>query len=202
MHNYPTLLHILTKTEVILSCRWPPEDHLKMPRVFPIREMRESPPHLLKTCSFPTPGKNFSSVDSPHQRFLLQWSESLLLRFLPPNKNGGKSLHPLTLFGKPWCYCVGMSWDTAPSISHWLPLYLLHQVLLPTLTLSLLEKLKNSIFEMPIIPQTLNINNSTTTRTKSINPHTIRELIEYSLKKGSNKGNVFSYHFRDIDVRR
>ena len=51
------------------------------------------------------------------------------------------------------------------------------------LTLSVPEKLKNSIFEMPIIPQTLNINNSTTTRTKSINPHTIRKLIEYSLKK-------------------
>ena len=27
------------------------------------------------------------------------------------------------------------------------------------LTLSLLEKLKNSIFQIPIIPQTLNINN-------------------------------------------
>ena len=31
------------------------------------------------------------------------------------------------------------------------------------LTLSVLEKLKNSIFEMPIIPQTLNINNLRTT---------------------------------------
>ena len=51
------------------------------------------------------------------------------------------------------------------------------------LTLSLTEKLKNSILEMPIIPQTLNINNSRTTIANSINLHTIRELIEYSLKK-------------------
>ena len=36
------------------------------------------------------------------------------------------------------------------------------------LTLSLPEKLKNSIFEMPIIPQILNINNSGTTEAKSI----------------------------------
>ena len=51
------------------------------------------------------------------------------------------------------------------------------------LTFSLPEKLKNSIFEMPVIPQTLKINNSRTTRAKSINLHTIRKLIEYSLKK-------------------
>ena len=43
-------------------------------------------------------------------------------------------------------------------------------------------KLKNSIFEMLIIPQTLNINNSRTTRAKYISLHTIRKLIEYSLK--------------------
>ena len=35
---------------------------------------------------------------------------------------------------------------------------------------------------MPIIPQTLNIYISRTTRTKSINLHTIRKLIKYSLK--------------------
>ena len=35
---------------------------------------------------------------------------------------------------------------------------------------------------MPIIPQTLNIYNSRTTRAKSVNLHTIRKLIEYSLK--------------------
>ena len=51
------------------------------------------------------------------------------------------------------------------------------------LTLSLPEKLENSIFEMLIIQQTLNINNSRTTRAKSINLHTIRKLIEYSLKE-------------------
>ena len=43
--------------------------------------------------------------------------------------------------------------------------------------------MKNSIFEMPITTQTLNINNLRTTSSKSINLHTIRNLIEYSLKK-------------------
>ena len=47
---------------------------------------------------------------------------------------------------------------------------------------------------MPIIPQILNINNSRTTIAKSINLHTIRKLIEYSLKK-FDKGNVYSYRF-------
>ena len=47
------------------------------------------------------------------------------------------------------------------------------------LTLSVPEKL---IFEMPIIPQNLNINSSRITKAKSINLHTIRKLIEYSLK--------------------
>ena len=50
------------------------------------------------------------------------------------------------------------------------------------LTLSVTKKLKNSIFEMPIIPQTLNINNLWTTSAKSINLHTLRKLVEYSLK--------------------
>ena len=50
------------------------------------------------------------------------------------------------------------------------------------LTFSIPEKLKNSIFEMPIIPQTLNINNLRTTNAKSINLHIIRKLIEYSSK--------------------
>ena len=35
---------------------------------------------------------------------------------------------------------------------------------------------------MPITAQTLSINNLRTARTKSINLHTIRKLIEYSLK--------------------
>ena len=42
------------------------------------------------------------------------------------------------------------------------------------LTLSVLEKLKNSIFEVPIIAQTLNINNFRTTSANSINLHIIR----------------------------
>ena len=54
------------------------------------------------------------------------------------------------------------------------------------LTLSVTKKLKNSIFEMPIITQTLNINNLRTTGTKSINLHTLRKLVEYSLKKNGS----------------
>ena len=50
------------------------------------------------------------------------------------------------------------------------------------LTLSVEEKLKNSIFEMPIITQTLNINNLRTKSAKSIKLHTIRKLVEYSLE--------------------
>ena len=52
-----------------------------------------------------------------------------------------------------------------------------------SLTLSVPEKLKNSIFEMPIITQTLNISNLRTTSGKSINLDNIRKLVEYSLKK-------------------
>ena len=69
------------------------------------------------------------------------------------------------------------------------------------LTLSLQEKLKNWIFEMPIISQTLNINNSRIKGAKPINLHTIRKLIECSLKVNSVKGNIYSYPFWDIDVR-
>ena len=54
-------------------------------------------------------------------------------------------------------------------------------IVLIVLTLSVPEKLKNSIFEMPIIAQTLN-NNLRTASAKSINLHTIRKLTEYSLK--------------------
>ena len=45
------------------------------------------------------------------------------------------------------------------------------------LTLSVPEKLKNSISEIPIIPQTLNINNQRTTSAKSINLHIIKNFI-------------------------
>ena len=154
-----------------------------MPWVFPTREMGENPPptwqklaHLPRLEKFLFSMLTAAKIPSP------------MVKITPPQVLAtkwwrGGSFHPLTLFGKPWYYCVGMNWYTAPSISRWLPLYLLHQVLLPSLTLSLLEKLKNSIFEMPTIPQTLKINNSRTTRPKSINLHTIRNLIEYSLKK-------------------
>ena len=53
----------------------------------------------------------------------------------------------------------------------------------PCLTLSVPEKLKNAIIEIPFIPQTLIINNQRTTSAKSINLHIMRMLIEYSLSK-------------------
>ena len=71
-----------------------------------------------------------------------------------------------------------------------------------SLTLSVPENLKNSIFDMTIIPRTLNIHNLRTTSAKSINLHTIRELIEYSFKTVRVKDNVYFYDFRDIAVRR
>ena len=51
------------------------------------------------------------------------------------------------------------------------------------LTLSFQEKLENSIFEILIIPQTLNTNNLRTTSANSINLDIIRKFKEYSLKK-------------------
>ena len=51
------------------------------------------------------------------------------------------------------------------------------------LTLSVPEKLKSTIFEISIIPQTLNINNQRTTSTKSNNLDIVRKLIEYYFKK-------------------
>ena len=50
------------------------------------------------------------------------------------------------------------------------------------LTLSVLEKFKSSIFELPVISQTLNINKLRTASAKSLNLHTIRKLIECLLK--------------------
>ena len=44
------------------------------------------------------------------------------------------------------------------------------------------EKLKTSIFEIPISQQLLNINNLRTTSARSLNLHTIRKLIEYSFQ--------------------
>ena len=72
-----------------------------------------------------------------------------------------------------------------------------NQFFLQMLTLSVLEKLKNSIFKMPIIAQTLKINNLRTTSAKSVNLHTMRKLVKYLLKI-IGKVNVCSYCFRDI----
>ena len=63
------------------------------------------------------------------------------------------------------------------------------------------EKLENSIYEVPIITQTLNINNLRTTSAKSINLNTIRKLVEYSLKN-IGKDIVYSLPFLDIPVQR
>ena len=70
-------------------------------------------------------------------------------------------------------------------------------------TLSVPLKIKNSIFEMPIILQTLNINNLRTTSAKSINLHTIRKLIEYSLKKHAAKAmfTLISFEILLSEVR-
>ena len=61
---------------------------------------------------------------------------------------------------------------------------------------AVLEKLKNSLFEIPIIPQTLNINNYRTTSAKSINLHIIRKFIEYSLKTFLSKQYLVSPFLR------
>ena len=45
------------------------------------------------------------------------------------------------------------------------------------LTLSVPEKLKNSIFEVPIITQSLKTNNLRTTSAKSMNQNAIRKLV-------------------------
>ena len=65
------------------------------------------------------------------------------------------------------------------------------------LTLSVPKKFKNSIFEMPISPQTSNINNLRGRSAKSINLHTIRKVIKYSLKKVSLKA-MFTLNFFEI----
>ena len=59
------------------------------------------------------------------------------------------------------------------------------------LTLSVRDKLKKSIFEMPTITRILNINNLRTTSAKSINLHTIRKLVKLSLKKFVSRAMFF-----------
>ena len=53
--------------------------------------------------------------------------------------------------------------------------------------------MKHSILEKPIITQTLNISNLRTTSGNSINLHTIRKFVEYSLKNLLGEDNVCPY---------
>ena len=69
------------------------------------------------------------------------------------------------------------------------------------LTISVPQKLKTLIFEMPIFPQTLNINTLRTTSAKPISMHTIGKLIKYSLKNVSVKTMFTINSFRDITVQ-
>ena len=68
------------------------------------------------------------------------------------------------------------------------------------LTVSVPETLKNSIFEMPIISQTLNINNLRSADAKSVNLHTMRKNTDYSFQNMFCKSNVYSYGFRNVTV--
>ena len=61
------------------------------------------------------------------------------------------------------------------------------------LTFSVPQKLKNSIFEIPIIPQTLNIN--------SFNLEIIKKFKQYIFKNRCCEGIVDSCRFWDIAVR-
>ena len=79
------------------------------------------------------------------------------------------------VFGFCWNY-LKSDWLTSLGGFEWLYFFWF------CLTLSVPEKFKNWIFEMPIIPPTLNINNLRTTSVMSTNLHTIRKLIKYSLK--------------------
>ena len=64
------------------------------------------------------------------------------------------------------------------------------------LTLSVREKLKKSIYKMPIITQTLKTNNLRYTSANSINLHTIRKLVEYSLKNLPRRQCLFLTFWR------
>ena len=65
------------------------------------------------------------------------------------------------------------------------------------LTFSVSEKLKNSVFEIPVIPENLNTSKLRTTNTKSIKLHTIEKLITYSLKNFCVKG-MFAFTVFEI----
>ena len=68
------------------------------------------------------------------------------------------------------------------------------------LTIPVSEKSKNSIFEILIILQILNIDNYRTISFKSINLDIIRKVIEYSLKTIFVNAKTYSYRFWDITV--
>ena len=62
-----------------------------------------------------------------------------------------------------------------------------------SLTLSLLENLKNWIFEKSSIPKTLNMNILRTTIAKSINLNSIRKLVKYYSKKISSLAYYYCF---------
>ena len=83
-------------------------------------------------------------------------------------------------------------WYLLQLLEKWLPyklsrFWMVFNFFLFCLTLSVPEKLKTWIFEIPVITQDLNINNLRTTSAKSININTIRKLLEYSLKGAGTK---------------
>ena len=72
------------------------------------------------------------------------------------------------------------------------------------LILSVPWKLKNTVFVIPIIPQTLNISDQRTTSEESPQPQSgyNKKACQILFKKRSHKGNVYSHRFWDIGVRR
>ena len=84
------------------------------------------------------------------------------------------------VFGFCWNY-LKSDWLTSLGGFEWLYFFWF------CLTLSVPEKFKNWIFEMPIISPTLNINNLWTTSKMSTNLNTIRKLIKCSLKTFSQR---------------
>ena len=84
-------------------------------------------------------------------------------------------------------------WNLLRLVENWLTYklkrfgWMVFNFFLFCLTLSVPEKLKTWIFEIPVITQDLNINNLRTTSAKSININTIRKLLEYSLKGAGTK---------------
>ena len=108
-----------------------------------------------------------SSVLSPSQR-------------VTRSKKVKVSVKNQKVFGFCWNY-LKSDWLTSLGGFEWLYFFWF------CLTLSVPEKFKNWIFEMPIISPTLNINNLWTTSKMSTNLNTIRKLIKCSLKTFSQR---------------